>query len=224
MGQWFDRTAASQWATGPVTVYEEVQATSPGVAIADLRGGNLVVDFLNTSTLVIAHSTTVLIGPTLPFSPPTVSMDITGNSIVVGYIYSDSFFYFNTVNTNTYLLGTTAPGYQLANTAGATYISVTAGATSSQAIFTYEHTGLGYIVIIDVTTNTVIAGPTAFSIAPITYSNANTSVDKDGNPTYVIVYVDAATKFLNYVMYNSTLTATVYPIATLVQTENPTHL
>src|SRR5208337_2291447 len=106
-----------------------------------------------------------------------------GSNLVVGYIYSaDNAYHYNTVNTTTYLAGTLIPtGYTLATTIGATYISVNPGHTTSQAIFTYEYSGLGRIVVVDITTNTVIAGPIAFSIAPITYSISNASTDKDGN-------------------------------------------
>lgn len=225
-GQWFDRSAAAQWATGPVTIYEEVESVGPGIAVLDNRGGNLVVDVINTTTSAITNTITIWVGPTLPFSPPPAVMDIVGSNLVVGYIYSDTAYHYNTINTTTYILGAPAPaGHTLPfTTTGASYISVASGETSSQAIFTYAYSGLGYIAIVDITSNTLIAGPTAFSIAPITFNIANSSTDKNGNLTYTIFYVDSATNYLNYVMYNSALSATVYPIATLIQTDNPTHL
>jgi hypothetical protein len=224
-GNWFDRGAANQWATGPVTIYEELEGVGPGIAVLDKRGGNLVVDIINTTTSAITNTITLWVGPTLTFSPPPAVMDIVGSNLVIGYIYSDTSYHYNIVNTATYLPGYAIPGGALIpNTTGATYIAVAPGLTSSQAIFTYEYSGLGYIEIIDVTTNTIIAGPTAFSVAPVTFNIANTSTDKNGNSTYTIFYVDSATNYLNYVMYNSTLTATVYPIQTLIQTDKPTHL
>lgn len=220
-GNWIERAAAKIF-DSTATDWEIWAATS-GLdgdlvsIVAENTAGDLYLKFVDPATGTVDSSN--LIGSTI--SPTEVVAKAFGSSIVVGYVDSSTFLKIITWN------GSSFDGPFTITSTATTYISVCRGHSDSQAAFSYRTPSLGRAKIVNVTSGADIVAEDDFTIVDIKESAIVETKDENGNDTYTFFYRVTSSDNLDYIMYNSTLTSSVFTAETLntpVGAEVPTNI
>lgn len=216
-GDWFDRSEARVWdATTDWITWGNVSGLDGILVaiIAENSGGDLFIKYVDPVTGSVDSSVQILSGASLS----EVKALVVGSRIVIAYIDGSSQFKFKTYD------GTIQGGPYTINAAATSYISMCGGHSSSQVAFAYRNNTatLGYAKIMRTDNGTVVTAATSFTAgADITHNAITETTDKDGNLSYTFFYRLFSSSWLNFVMYEEDLTATVFPPDTLITGEEP---
>jgi hypothetical protein len=220
-GNWFDRSEARIWDATTNWIIWGALTGSDGADVAVLvtnTAGDLRLIFIDPSDgSSIISNVAILTGSSISQAIITKI----GSKYVIGYIPSDFKFYFKTVDAGP---GHAVSSAHVINNAATSYISACQGHSSSQVAFCYRDntSSLGYATVMNTGTGAVVIAATQIGNGADIMHNAITeTADKDGNPSYTIVYREAVSSWLKFVMWEDDFAATVYPHDTLIQTDTP---
>lgn len=219
-GNWFDRQEE------PVELTSD--STTVWGAAAGLNGGEMAIlvqeDIdLNLKTIDDQDSittTTVIAGDTIQLAK--IKRCRTTDSYII--IYVDSTFNLNVVTVDSSLsVGTP---YEISSNTISDF-DFCGGHQDNRIAITYtdDTDSVGYIVIVDVDSNSTVYPATDFSGgSEVLYSTILESADKNGDNSYFIVYVEDSSNDIKEVMLSEDLSQTVVDRSTLVAGETPVDL